>query len=298
MILQNPRIWDLLLGAFKHGHLTVPIVFSGPAGVGKTTLVENFCRQIWAGHEVADGCDRCQQITSRAFPDLHWLSREEGASEIKVEQVQQLLQQLSSTSLLGGWQIVVVQEAQYLNENSSNALLKYLENLNPRLLFFFLVSDRRLLLPTILSRSMQFDIKPVGHDQLAQQFTWANDLSQEIRERQLVLANGCPGYLYNWQLQPEKWEEVLSNFEVINKWCLGNHQAHEKLLASLEDKSLPEQRQSFEDMARFMEISILQNSSTQFTAINKLPLIWQARTSLQAYVTPRLILDNLFYSYN
>lgn len=293
MILQNPTLWDSLVQAFTAGRLTMPLIIAGPSSIGKTTLIKKFCRRLWCPGGGEDDCIICRQTISGVYPDLIWLEREESASEIKLEQTQTMLKRLALSSLLGGMRIAVIAEAEYLNENSGNALLKYLEELPTRCLFFLSTSQPSRLLPTIKSRAMYLSLSPVSSEKLSREFSWDQTLSLSERQEQVSLSGGCPGFLMRWQEDEALWQEVRAQALLVSRWWQGERLAHRELASAIAALTLAEQRDFLQELIRLLELRL---AAEREPRLNRLPFLWRARQALENYVSPRLLLDTIFYT--
>lgn len=96
-------------------------------------------------------CPTCLQIGGRLFADIHILDGREGI--IKVDSVRALRSLTYEAPRGGGVRVVILAEAQFLSDGAANALLKTLEEPNPRTVFVLLTPQRARLLPTLVSRS-------------------------------------------------------------------------------------------------------------------------------------------------
>lgn len=95
-------------------------------------------------------------------PDFYYLSRQtdEKTGKLKkyisIDQARQIKERLGRKSWFGQYQAVIIDEAELLNEDSGNALLKTLEEGTGERVFFLLTTDDNALLPTIRSRCQMF----------------------------------------------------------------------------------------------------------------------------------------------
>ncbi len=110
------------------------------------------------GQDPCGSCQSCQQIADNAFNDFIMIDREENDSgtlkqDISVDSIRELLPVWGQPPNGGGTRVTVVVEAQHLNGNSANALLKTLEEPRPGNVFVLTAPQRERLLETLVSRS-------------------------------------------------------------------------------------------------------------------------------------------------
>ncbi|HFD15530.1 MAG TPA: DNA polymerase III subunit delta' [Rhodospirillales bacterium] len=174
----------------------------GPKGVGKATLAWHLARELLAGPEGWKSCHDpddplFRQVASGAHPELYTLEGEGRAErrsdEIPVGEVRALLERLAATPSRAGYRVVMVEEADRLNRNAANALLKMLEE-PPRGVVFLLVARMPAALPaTIVSRCAQLLLRPLAEERVAAALRTLLDLPAERAAALASLSGGCIG---------------------------------------------------------------------------------------------------------
>lgn len=143
-------------GRPAHGYLIV-----GPVrGVGMELAVRIlqtlFCS---AAGKPCGACDNCRHVAERTESDIHWIFPEKKSRIISAEQIREnLIHEVTQTSLSGGWKVGVLVGADRLNDASANAFLKTLEEPPEKTLFLLLSDAPQQLLPTIVSRCQRIDL--------------------------------------------------------------------------------------------------------------------------------------------
>ena len=101
--------------------------------------------------------DRRGDPRTIAHPDFRWIEAENGA--IKVDQIRSLIDFMQQTAQVGSVKVVILEDAQQMNPNAGNALLKILEEppLGSHLILVTQAKD--MLLPTIISRCQRVSIR-------------------------------------------------------------------------------------------------------------------------------------------
>ena len=151
----------------RHAYL-----FSGPDGVGRRTLALRFaqavnCTEPPSPDDACGECQTCRQIERMQYPDLSIVQPEEVGAVIKVKQVRELQHTLSLSPYGEGYRIALLLNFETANANAQNALLKTLEEPNPRVLLLLTADDPENLLPTIASRCEILRLRPMAVDELA-----------------------------------------------------------------------------------------------------------------------------------
>lgn len=140
----------------KQGKLPHAVMLAGPKNIGKLQLAKAFAYRLLCEtpvDEVACGqCRGCLLNKAETHPDLLLLSPEEGSKSIKVDQVRELTQFLGKTAQQGGFKLVIVEPVEAMNANSSNALLKSLEEPSGQTMMLLVCHNPSMVLPTIRSR--------------------------------------------------------------------------------------------------------------------------------------------------
>jgi DNA polymerase-3 subunit delta' len=114
--------------------------------------------------------------------------------EIVVAQVREAIEFLLKTSAEGGWRVLVVDEAEAMNRNAANALLKVLEEPPERCLILLVSHSPGRLLPTIRSRCRLLTLRPLADPQVGQLLERHRpDLDAKERAALVALAQGSVG---------------------------------------------------------------------------------------------------------
>lgn len=172
----------ILAGALASGRVHHAWLLSGPRGIGKATLAYRFARAALAepaerdpsgtSLTIAPETTAARQVRALSHPGLLLIRRpydikaKRFATSIPVDEVRRLRSFLSHRAAGDGWRVVIVDEANELNVNAANALLKSLEEPPQRTVFLLVSSAPGQLVPTIRSRCRALAFSPLDREDL------------------------------------------------------------------------------------------------------------------------------------
>ena len=139
------------------------LLINGAKGLGGVNLANAFIQSLFCENPDLQGkycglCSSCSLYSLNSHPDYYCLNVEEDEKLITISSVRDTTEFLSVSPHLGRHKVVLVEDANLLNINSSNALLKILEE-PPSYAVFILLSDNvGKLLPTIISRCQKYKL--------------------------------------------------------------------------------------------------------------------------------------------
>jgi DNA polymerase-3 subunit gamma/tau len=152
-------------------------LFTGTRGVGKTTVSRILAKSLnCQGLDGLGGitaepcgvCQACQDIDSGRFVDYTEL---DAASNRGVDEVQSLLEQAVYKPVQGRFKVFMIDEVHMLTNTAFNAMLKTLEEPPEYLKFVLATTDPQKVPVTVLSRCLQFNLRPMAPETVYEHLT-------------------------------------------------------------------------------------------------------------------------------
>ncbi len=141
-------------------------VFTGPPGSGRSSAAVAFAQALVCAHKGCGACNECLSAKNGSHPDVE-IIRTEGLS-IKVEEVRELLTRVAWAPSMGGWRVVVMEDADRLTESAANALLKAIAEPGNRTVWSLCAPTLHDVLPTIRSRCRHIQLHTPSDEAVAQ----------------------------------------------------------------------------------------------------------------------------------
>ena len=132
-------------------------VFTGPPGSGRSSAAVAFAQALICPNNGCGTCSDCNSAKTHGHPDVE-IIRTEGLS-IKVEEIRELLTRVAWAPSMGGWRVVVMEDADRLTESAANALLKAIEEPGTRTVWLLCAPTHHDVLPTIRSRCRHLQLR-------------------------------------------------------------------------------------------------------------------------------------------
>lgn len=205
----HKELWDRLIE--QVGRLPHALLLAGPQGGGKMAFAQALaarllCERASGNTEACGNCPSCNWFSAGNHPDFRLIepggdeaedievesepaTQKKKSEQIRINQIRALDDLLGIGTHRQGSRVIVIQPAEAMNPATANALLKMLEEPSPSTLFILVTSNKRRLLPTILSRcqSLHFP-KPSATQALA----WLRESGAPHAEDLLAHAGGMP----------------------------------------------------------------------------------------------------------
>ena len=167
-MVGQTHVVQALTNALTSGRLHHAYLFTGTRGIGKTTVSRILAKSLnCTGPDGTGGvtahpcgvCAACTEIDADRFIDYIEL---DAASNRGIDEVRDLIERATYKPSIGRYKVFMIDEAHQLTKEAFNALLKTLEEPPDYLKFVLATTDPEKMLPTVLSRCLQFNLRPMA----------------------------------------------------------------------------------------------------------------------------------------
>ncbi|HOK35437.1 MAG TPA: DNA polymerase III subunit delta' C-terminal domain-containing protein [Candidatus Pacearchaeota archaeon] len=195
---KNLKIFSKMIEEEKFPHA---VLFVGPEKIGKKKIAFEISKYLEGNHrqfknffefsQKECGCDICDLIERKKFPDIIEVNREEEGEQISIKKIREVQNQVSLSSPYH-FKINILDQAENLSEEAIGALLKTLEEPRGKTIFFLITSMAYRLPKTILSRTEIFRFYPLSKNEIKNFF---EDVlkEKEISQDFIDFSFGKPG---------------------------------------------------------------------------------------------------------
>jgi len=293
---------DMNTGNLAHAYL-----FYGPSEVGKCTLAKTFANILQCPNGLCGDCPVCVQIEKDCHYDT--ITMRDMGESLKIEQVQKLVSQLSTTSQ-SNYKIVIIEDIERMTLPAANALLKTLEEPGEDTIFFLTTNAITKVLDTIKSRVRLVKFAHVSNEALDQYLEARGLPVDEATKRQATtFAFGSIGKFFRLIKNHDDLRETKDLYDMlVNLLEGGSVSAKFNFVKKIsEDKK---QAKKMLEMLTHIVRSMLLAKTGYTTSLQDIPellsdfsindllelieKIESAKQDLEHNVNTKLLLENLF----
>jgi len=306
-LIGHDRQVEYINKSRKADRLPHAYLFHGPSHLGKLTIALALAQSFFCEsakkfdiRSVCGQCTSCRAIAEFRYPAVMMLdtthtlvSKKEMRKEIPIEDIRELKRIFSFTSQGSTMRLAIINEAEKMSEEASNAFLKLLEEPGAHTLLILITPNRDLLLPTIISRTQTIGFSPVGDAALGG-ILKEHAIASEEEEELLMLAAGRPGVLVELCRDPAYAKEERTLLRDIRSAVQGRDMVSAFRISEKvsQDAALREKTISYIFIELRNALIHASDTASIAEAIKRVSLI--AHTMDSTNVNPRLGMDVMF----
>lgn len=310
-IIGQDRPIRFLTQMLRKGTIPHALLFTGIDGIGKRKTALSLGMALNCPNPVdvsaCGKCPSCHKILSGTHPDT--MTIEPDGAFIKIDQVRTISRELRFAPLEGRRRVVIIHDAQTMNLEASNAILKILEEPPGHTILILTASQTSDLLPTIVSRCQQVAFGPIPYEKVADALMDQRGMKRETATTLAMATKGSLGKALS--VDEEKWavwranllEQIASlsirSIQAVFAFALTLSGDKERLADALDMiltwfrdalmcKVSPERVVNKDLMDRMLNAS---KGQSVRELLSKVEIVQSAQTSISRNANPRLVVE-------
>lgn len=161
-------LFSNLTRLYSESKLPNKIIISGNKGIGKSTLAYHLTNYIFSMNEndkydlenqtINENNTSFKLISKNAHPNFFLINNEDDKSNIQISKIREMINFTNKSSFNNECKVIIIDNIEYLNKHSINALLKVIEEPNAKINFFLVHNSKKQVLDTLNSRCIKFNL--------------------------------------------------------------------------------------------------------------------------------------------
>ena len=222
------RYLSKLINLYQENKLPNKLLLSGQKGLGKSTMAYHFINFVLSkdedftynknNFEINSNNQSFKTVMNKTNLNFSLIDVNQKNKFIDINQIRDLISTLNKSSLNHKPRFILIDNIEFLNANSVNALLKVIEEPSDNT-YFILINNNKKVLDTLLSRCINFKIFLTNQESIEIANILLDNNLKELINEDLINYYSTPGNVYN-----------LVKFGIEYKYDLKNHNLKEFLI--------------------------------------------------------------------
>ncbi len=193
-----------IIGSFESKKLPNKVLLSGPKGLGKATLAYHFINYIFSKNEehpyqvktntINNENKSYKQIINKTHQNFHLIDLIDDKKNIEISQIREMIDYTNKSSFNNQPRIILIDNLENLNLNSTNALLKIIEEPNDNVFFILIHNSNKKIAETLKSRCITYKINFTFTDTLNITNRIIKDDISALINQDLISHYNTPGF--------------------------------------------------------------------------------------------------------
>lgn len=195
-VIGQDVVIKILENAVSNNKVGHAYLFSGPRGIGKTTIAKAFAKTVNCLEPIngdsCEKCNNCNSINSGFCPDIIEI---DAASNNGVDEIREIKNKISLVPTELKYKVYIIDEVHMLSIGAFNALLKTLEEPPEHVIFILATTDPQKVPSTIISRCQCYEFHRIGNKDIVERlkFICKNEkikIDDDVLDRIATLSDG------------------------------------------------------------------------------------------------------------
>lgn len=184
-----------LTAAIEGGRLSHALILEGKDDESRFAAAKEIAKAVLCTGEIkpCGTCSACRKCEKDIHPDVHFLQKEDDSTMIKIDAVRSIRAKALVVPNEGSKSVFIIREAQLMNTQAQNALLKILEEPSKYILFILTCPSRSAFLETIVSRATAYSL---GEEEYTKATDPKEEKSKELARELLDIFIGSSEFYF------------------------------------------------------------------------------------------------------
>ena len=285
-IIGNDKIKEVLTESVKNQTATHSYLFIGISGIGKKMIAKEFAKMLLCTREnkYCNACKSCIEFDSNNNPDFMCIEPE--GNTIKIDQIRYLQRKIQEKPIISDSKVYIIDDADLMTTEAQNCLLKTLEEPPEFATIILIGSNESLFLPTIRSRCMLLNFKPITNEKI-KDFLKANYNIENISDNVLDMFQGSIGKAIALKDKQEEYKLIQDVIESLDKKDIID-------IVNLADPIYKQKDEIFE-ILDYINIILLKKAKKQHIYANCIDIIENTKKRLKQNANYDMSIDNMLF---